>query len=146
MAEIEIVKATKDTGVSLDEIHVLLEQLSSSEVVFGREDFLRLVESDSSALYLLYVEGTLAGMLTLCSYLCPTGRKCWIEDVVVGHPYRGMGLGRRLIEHAIEETRKMGRCTLMLTSRPARLAANHLYQSAGFEQRETNVYRMKIKE
>ena len=145
MAKIEILKATREVDIPLEAIHVLLEQLSSSKVVFSKEDLWRLIGSDASALYLVRVDDKWAGMLTLCSYLCPTGRKCWIEDVVVDGQYRGMGLGRRLIEHAIEETQKMGNCTLMLTSRPSRVAANLLYKSAGFEQRETNVYRMKIK-
>ena len=32
----------------------------------------------------------------------------------------------------------------MLTSRPSRVVANQLYQSLGFEKRETNVYKMKF--
>lgn len=32
----------------------------------------------------------------------------------------------------------------MLTSRPARVAANILYQSVGFEQKTTNVYKLKV--
>lgn len=33
---------------------------------------------------------------------------------------------------------------LHLTSMPSRVEANELYQSLGFEQRETNVYKMSL--
>ena len=37
----------------------------------------------------------------------------------------------------------MGAKSTNLTSRPEREAANRLYRSLGFEQRDTNVYRRK---
>ena len=76
------------------------------------------------------------------SYLTPTGIKHWIEDVVVDDQFRGRSLGRKLIEHAIKELSTAGKSSLMLTSNPTRVAANQLYQSVGFEQKETNVYKM----
>ena len=42
---------------------------------------------------------------------------------------------------AIEHAQKIGARTVDLTSRPSREAANRLYRRAGFELRETNVYR-----
>ena len=83
-------------------------------------------------------------MLTLGTYLSPTGRKAWIEDVVVDSAYRGKGYGKMLVEHAIEYARTLSPCTLMLTSNPARIAANELYRASGFEQKITNVYKMSL--
>ena len=83
-------------------------------------------------------------MLTLGKYYSPTGCKAWIEDVVVDNAYRGQGLGRMLVEEAIEQARGWGAETLMLTSNPKRIAANALYRSLGFEPKETNVYRMVL--
>ena len=83
-------------------------------------------------------------MVTLCIYQCPTGRKAWIEDVVVDQNYRGKGYGKVMIEKVMELCRNKGNVTLMLTSRPSRIVANQLYQSLGFEKRETNVYKMKF--
>jgi ribosomal protein S18 acetylase RimI-like enzyme len=84
-------------------------------------------------------------MLTLGEYLAPTGRKMWIEDVVVDTAARGLSIGRAMVEHAIGYARGLGNGALMLTSRPSRVAANALYRSCDFEQRETNVYKMDIK-
>jgi ribosomal protein S18 acetylase RimI-like enzyme len=83
-------------------------------------------------------------MLTLASYLAPTGRKWWIEDVVVDERYRGCGIGQALVENAALEVHNHGGGSLLLTSRPSREAANRLYQRAGFEKRETNVYKKSV--
>ena len=83
----------------------------------------------------------IVAMCTLATYLAPTGRKAWIEDVVIDSQMRGQKLGRLLIDRVVDEARRLAPCSLMLTSRPARVAANALYKSAGFEQRETNVYK-----
>ena len=83
-------------------------------------------------------------MVTLCIYQSPTGRKAWIEDVVVDQNYRGKGYGKVMIEKVIEQCINRGNVTQMLTSRPSRVAANQLYKSLGFETRETNVYKMSF--
>lgn len=41
--------------------------------------------------------------------------------------------------------RELGDVDLHLTSRPQRVAANNLYRSVGFQQRETNVYNLEIR-
>ena len=82
---------------------------------------------------------------TLCIYHCPTARKVWVEDVVVDSAYRGQGLGKELVAFAIDYVEKnLAPCSLMLTSRPSRIAANELYRKSGFEQRQTNVYKIDI--
>ena len=83
-------------------------------------------------------------MCTLAVYYDPNGSKAWIENVVIENNMQGKKLGRLLIEYAIEAARRYSPCTLMLTSRPARVAANTLYQSVGFEQKTTNVYKLKV--
>ena len=44
----------------------------------------------------------------------------------------------------VERARQLGAKTVDLTSRPSREAANHLYRKAGFEVRDTNVYRLRL--
>ena len=88
--------------------------------------------------------GTIVGMLTLAVFRIPTGVRAWIEDVVVDQRARGRGVGRRLTEKAVDLARSHGARTVELTSRPSRTAANQLYRSLGFNERETNVYRLSI--
>ena len=123
----------------------LMRQLTAREVVFTPEDYTRLVTASCSRLFLLLVEGNVVGMLTVGMYLSPTGSKAWIEDVVVDESQRGSGLGRMLVEHAIDFCKKEGVDTLYLTSNPKRIAANGLYQSVGFGRKETNMYKMDLK-
>ncbi len=72
------------------------------------------------------------------------GMRAWVEDVVVDEGARGQGAGQSLVVAAIEHAQKIGARTVDLTSRPSREAANRLYQRAGFQLRETNVYRVTL--
>ena len=128
----------------VEPINKLLAQLTSTPLVFTIDDLRALVDSPSSSLFLLQCEGNVAGMLTLCSYLAPTGRKFWIEDVVVDSSVRGHSFGRKLVEHAIACAGEKGGGNMYLTSRPARVAANALYRSVGFVPKETNFYKMSV--
>lgn len=127
-----------------DEICRLLGELTQSPTAFTAETLASIAADEASVMFLLSVGGRMAGMLSAGVYTTPTGRKAWIEDVVVDSAYRGRGFGRMLVEHAVEYVRQWAPVTLMLTSRPSREAANALYRSVGFELKETNVYKMDI--
>jgi ribosomal protein S18 acetylase RimI-like enzyme len=102
-----------------------------------RSERLRVVVAES--------EGELLGAATLC--LCATltsGLVGHVEDVIVTQSARGQRLGVALMEELQEEAVRLGCAYLQLTSRPRRAAANRLYQSLGYERRETNVYRMRL--
>ena len=124
----------------------LLPQLDDS-ITPPSEDFLKnMLASGHSHLFVaVSVDNTIVGMLTLVEYDVPTGKKLWIEDVVVDSPQRGKGLGKQLLLHAIQFAQTRNAKTIMLTSRPHRIAANKLYQRIGFIQRETNVYAYSLK-
>ena len=119
-----------------------LDQLTTNPMKLTETMFRQLIESANSHLFFLMKGEEIAGMLTVGIYFSPTGGKAWIEDVVVDQAFRGQGLSKLLVAHAIEFTRSQGIPSLMLTSNPKRIAANKLYQTMGFERKETNVYRM----
>lgn len=128
----------------LEAINRLIAQLSTCSHTFTEAELNSLIASPQSHLYALEYDEKIIGMVTLCIYQCPTGRKAWIEDVVVDQNHRGKGFGKLMVRKAMEECQNRGNVTLMLTSRPSRIVANQLYQSLGFEKRETNVYKMKF--
>lgn len=138
MTEIQITEITSATPDALAAVNRLLPQLSSHAKELTLAELQAIVTR--SHLFLLTAEGIVAGMLTLASYPCPTGRKWWVEDTVVDTAWRRRGLGRRLMEHAIGYAKTHGGGTLMLTSRPSRTEANTLYRNMGFQPKETNVY------
>ena len=89
-------------------------------------------------------EGRIIGCATLCVFHSPTGTKASIEDVVVSSAYRGQHLGKQLMEYVLEQAKAYAPIELHLTSNPKRVAANKLYQSLGFQKKETNCYQMSI--
>lgn len=144
MDNLSIICATTFESSHYEAVNQLLSQLTSRSIVFTEDDYRQLIESPHIHLFLLFHGGSIVGMLTVGIYLSPTGSKAWFEDVVVDEASRGLGLGRMLVAHAIDFCRQQQVDTLMLTSNPKRIAANALYRSLGFEQKETNVYRMVL--
>jgi ribosomal protein S18 acetylase RimI-like enzyme len=145
MEQLEIFEVKEACGSYVEPINHLLAQLSSSKRCFTVEQLQAIVSCEASHLFLGKYNGVIVAMLTLGEYLAPTGRKMWIEDVVVDSAVRGHSFGRAMVEHAIAYAQGEGDGELMLTSRPSRVAANALYRSCEFEPKETNVYVMKIK-
>ena len=121
-----------------------LNQLTTSPMVLTESMFHQLLSSENCHLFFIMKDEQIAGMLTVGIYYSPTGGKAWIEDVVVDETFRGQGLSKLLVAHAIEFVKSQQIPLLMLTSNPKRIAANKLYQAMGFERKETNVYRMKF--
>ena len=102
-----------------------------------------IVESPSAALFAAEAEGCIRGLLTLVWYDVPSGRKAWIEDVVVDAEARGTGVGRALVAAALEHAAVIGAGKVLLTSNPAREAARALYRKMGFEEAATTVFAIK---
>lgn len=144
MEDLIFIEAKEVRTEYIDGINNLLGQLTSSPKEMNEALLQTIVESDRTHLFLAYIGKQIVGMATLAAYVIPTGTKAWVEDVVVDNNFRGMHIGKRLVNHVVEYTKKYSPCSLMLTSRPMRVAANKLYQSVGFEKRETNVYKIQV--
>lgn len=126
----------------------LVPQLGVHKIPPTLEELDELIKSESSTLLAARYpdeNGTLAGILSLIVYRVPTGLRSIIEDLVVDEKLRTRGIGEALIRYAMELAREAGADGLSLTSNSRREAANHLYQSLGFELRKTNPYFYKLK-
>jgi ribosomal protein S18 acetylase RimI-like enzyme len=135
--------AAVDTAL-LDAVAALVPQLSSSSPAPDVAQLERIIADPATTLLVAYVDGRIVGMLTLATFLLPTGVRAWIEDVVVDDAARGAGVASALAQSALDLADQQGARTVDLTSRPEREAANRLYVRLGFERRETNVYRRTI--
>ncbi len=122
----------------------LINQLNPNSPKPTFNDLESIINNESTVIFLAYENGSIVGTTTLVFYNIPTGKKAWIEDVVVDHAHRGKGYGKQLMQYAIEYARNKDTRKLNLTSNPTRIAANKLYQELGFEQYITNMYRLDL--
>lgn len=142
---IEIVLLESLSERQVEEVRGLMHELNAGVEVSG--EMVRATVEAPGTRFFAAVEGDrIVGCASLCVFMSPTGLKGSVEDVVVGEAYRGRHLGRRLLEAVIGYARtELRDVDLHLTSRPQRVAANQLYQSLGFERRETNCYRLVLR-
>lgn len=122
----------------------LLPQLSSRAEPLDRRAVERLTATSTNTVLVARVEGVITGTLTLVMSPLPSGLRAHIEDVVVDAAARGHGVGRALIDKALDVATAAGARTVDLTSRPSREAANRLYEKAGFQRRDSAVYRVAL--
>ena len=149
------------TQAQFEDLKQLMSELSD-KVDFTLTDLMLVLRDSNSHLYVILEslspnpsssstklrtgagERRIIGCATLCVFHSPTGTKASIEDVVVSSAYRGQYLGKQLMEYVLEQAKAYAPIELHLTSNPMRVAANKLYQSLGFQKKETNCYQMMI--
>lgn len=141
--EVKLYVAKQPGARLLEAVRRLLPQLSSCAPPTA-EDLSEIVAGELTSLIVAEVDGEIVGMTTLVIFRLPTGLRAWVEDVVVDTEHRSRGLGGAMLQEALRLAAVAGARTVDLTSRASRVEANRLYESAGAERRETNVYRFKL--
>lgn len=121
-------------------INALLDILSSNPPELTKEDVRRVVRSCATCVA-RNTDHAIIGMASLLRL-----RKCMsymgsIEDVVVASSFQGQGVARRMIEMLHDVARTEGMEMIDLTSNPSRVEARRLYESLGYEPRDTCVFR-----
>lgn len=142
--EISIAVMT-DSKALADALIGLVPQLSRSNPPPSLEQVEAMLAHEAITQFLAREpDGTIVGVATLAVFPIPTGRRAWIEDVIVDEASAGQGIGALLTTAMLDHARSLGCVSVDLTSRPSREAANHLYRKLGFQPRETNVYRFDL--
>jgi streptothricin acetyltransferase len=80
-------------------------------------------------IYFAEVDGALAGRIKMFKWW---NRFAYVEDIVVNPEYRGLGIGRRLLDRGIQWARENGFPGVMLETQDDNVPACTLYQSCGF--------------
>src|SRR4051812_20066320 len=104
---IAIERATEVSAALLTALRSLIDQLNfqlpeAERPPLDEAQVARVVANPD--LYLLIAktaEGLIVGTTTLAVFDTPTGRRAWIEDVVVDDSARGQGVGELLVRAAI---------------------------------------------
>lgn len=142
--KVEIV--TSRSAALMEAVERLIPQLSRSNPPPTAEQLDEILSSPATDLFVATDDdGSIVGLSTLATFRIPTASRAWIEDVVVDEAARGKGVGMALTEAMLDRARELGCATVDLTSRPSREVANRLYLRAGFHQRDTNIYRMDLR-
>lgn len=79
--------------------------------------------------FMVYADGRAVG----CVALIPMGEGVYeLSKMAVSPAMRGLGIGRRLLQYAIEQAKALGATSLFLGSNSILKNAVHLYESVGF--------------
>jgi len=126
------------------DLDALMYELSATS--FCNEELLKNALNDANVhVYVIRDEGHIVATGTLCIKHTLEFIIADIESVVVSAKCRGRGYGKELMTAMVEAAKKMNVHHIQLTSNPARVAANRLYQDMGFERYETNCYKLLLK-
>ena len=124
----------------LADLDALMYELSATS--FCNEELLNNALNDANIhVYVIRDEGHIVATGTLCIKHTLEFTIADNESVVVSSKCRGRGYGKELMTAMVEAAKKMNVHHIQLTSNPARVAANRLYQVLGFERYETNCYK-----
>ena len=140
---IEELTVANDTDI--EQIADLISQLRGTDVTADdlKDDIKTVNESSARAVIVAREEDEIVGVLVVNILLKLAKREARIDEFVVDSNARGGGVGKKIISFAIDWAWENGCNVVELTSRPSRVAANHLYQKLGFALRKTNVYQLK---
>ena len=120
--------------------------------VLGREvpasDVRELIESDQALRVLVAQDGEAAGApllgvlaLTHTRMLHRVQREARITTLAVAAAAQGRGIGRQLVEAAVQQARDWGCGRLELTTGAAREGAQRFYHATGFRQESLRFHR-----
>ena len=96
---------------------------------WSAEDFLEMIEADYAYYYVAELAGEIAGCCGIRD-ICGEGE---ITNVAVAAVHRRMGIGRKMLEHALAEASGRGVTACTLEVRCSNFPAIHLYESLGFQ-------------
>ena len=128
----------------LADLDALMQELSATS--FCNEELLQNALADANVhVYVIRAEGgRIAAAGTLCIKHTLEFTIADIESVVVSARCRGRGFGKELMSALMEAAKQQKAHHIQLTSNPARVAANRLYQALGFRRYETNCYKLEL--
>ena len=127
----------------LKDLDGLMQELSASS--FCDKELVEAALGDANVhVFVIRDGGHIVATGTLCIKHTLEFAIADIESVVVLSSCRGRGYGRELMTAMVEAAKGFKAHHIQLTSNPARVAANRLYQELGFVRYETNCYKIKM--
>jgi GNAT superfamily N-acetyltransferase len=147
------IEITFATDADLARLADLLRELFTLEGDFtpDRDRQLRglrfiLQNPEVGRLFVLRVAGQVAGMANALVTISTAegGRVLLLEDVIVSKEHRGLGLGRRLVDHVLDWAKSQGMSRVTLLADRNNQAALDFYHAGGFAESNMVVLRKPL--
>ncbi len=141
------IEAATEASSELEQgLAALMPQLNPALAGPTREELIAVLADPATTLLVARLDNVIVATATVIVYNTPAWTKARIEDLVVDEGNRGQGVGKELVNACLNVARERGAGVVELQSARRREVANRLYPRLGFERRESNVYRMMLRE
>ena len=143
MSNILIREATESDlaaiGRLLEELTNAMENTEGIETGIAIDNCEHLLEDGDSHFLVAAAEGTPVGFInfTVRQTILHRSPSGLIDELVVAEDYRGKGVGRQLVQAAIEKCRELGCCEVEVSTEKANPEARKFYKQCGFEEKGT---------
>ena len=139
--EIDILTKTKLNPNVQKQVSDLFQQLGGNK----KQISLTEVLDEKNQITIAYCKDKdeIIGIALMCNYNVISGKKGWIEDVVVNSEYRGKGIGRKLMNKLLEVGKE--KSEILLFTEDHRTPAINLYSDLGFIVKDSRIYTRKTK-
>jgi ribosomal protein S18 acetylase RimI-like enzyme len=141
--KIDILKKNQINPIIQNQISELFKQLG------GNKNQISLTElfDGKNQISLVYCsdKDEIIGIALMCTYKVISGKKGWIEDVVVSSGHRGKGIGRKMMNKLLEIGSEKELSEILLFTEDNRTPAINLSSDLGFKCKESRIYTRKIK-
>ncbi len=137
MVEVTIKKALRRDLETILAIYAEIDGGQSLDLCDAERIFERMKLYPDYSIYIAELDGEVVGafelliMDNLAHMGAPSGV---IEDVVVCSERRGQGIGKAMMQYAVEQCKRAGCYKLALSSNLERESAHKFYKSLGFQQ------------
>jgi GNAT superfamily N-acetyltransferase len=136
-----MIRIEQATTEHIPQMADLLAVLFSEEVEFrpDREKQIRALrmivsEPERGNIFVATEEDEVVGMTSLLFTVSTAkgAKACWLEDMVIRPDRRGMGIGTRLLEHAVAYAKSNGVTRITLLTDRTSDKSIHFYEQHGF--------------
>lgn len=106
-----------------------------------------VIRQSAPVVIFLCTEGDrILGMGCLAHYTVLSGKKGWIEDVVVARDARGKGIGRKIMDTLVKFGRSENLIEILLYTGTQRKPALALYESLGFKKKDSHLLVLNLQD
>ncbi len=124
-----IVKSRLVLGIENEKLVYAIVPMEPYERDVSAEDVDYGFDDQGPTVFFAEVDGKIAGRIKMMRWW---NRFAYVEDIVVNPQYRGLGIGRMLLERGIQWARENHYPGVMLETQDDNVLACMLYQSCGF--------------